>query len=785
MFNANHHGDARIGHSSERATPSTVRAASAPRRTLLLAASLFVSWFAAPYADAVTASGALGPVTPKDVVYQIITDRFVDGDTANNTPPGFDSTLFDDPDLNSHGNGDDLKLYQGGDWQGIINKIPYLKNMGVTAVWISAPYENRDSEIIDYQAGGGINRWTSFHGYHVRNYFATNRHFGQMQQFTALRNALHNQGMKLVIDFVSNHTSRWQNPTNNYSAEDGRLYEPDKNGSGNYVFDVNGNPFDQNSDGNLENLLANPHNDVNGWFHGLGDRGGDSSRFGFRHKELGSLADFSQENAQVVAHLEQAAKFWKSKGIDGLRHDATLHMNPAFVKDFKDAIDTDTGGPLSHFGEFFIGRPDPKYDEYRSFPDRTGVNNLDFEYYRAATNVFGNFSETMSAFGSMMTQTSTDYIYENQAVTFLDNHDVTRFRYIQPNDKPYHAAIATLMTSRGTPNIYYGTEQYLTSVDASDVAGRVFMETETAFSQTTTAYQVIKKLSDLRQTNEALAYGDTQILYSTNDVLVFKRQFYDKQVIVAVNRQPAVAATVPALNTSFPVGSYSDELTALLLGASVSVSNVSGQNKIASFSLSGGEVDVWAYNPSLGTTIPRIGDVVSTMGRAGNSAYIYGTGLGGAVTVKFDTTTATVVSNSNTTIEATVPGVAAGVRNITVVKGANTSNQFRYEVLSGDEVQVIFKVNASTVSGQNVYVVGNIPELGDWDPAKAPEAMLNPNYPQWFLPVSVPKNTALQFKFIKKDGGGTVTWEGGSNRSFTSPASATGTTDTPVYTWQP
>jgi glycosidase len=747
------------------------------RMSWLSATAISLALFSAAPIEAAT------PITPKDVVYQIITDRFVDGNTANNTPAGFDSTLFDDPDLDGNGNGDDLKLYQGGDWQGIIDKIPYLQGMGVTTVWISAPYENRDTEILDYQGGGGIDRWTSFHGYHVRNYFATNKHFGLMQDFVALKDALHAQGMKLVIDFVSNHTSRWLNPTNGNSAEDGRLYEPDKNG-GNYVFDANGNPLDWNSDGNFENLLANPHNDVNGWFHGLGDRGADSSRFGFRHKELGSLADFSQENAQVVAHLEQAAKFWKSKGIDGMRHDATLHMNPAFVKGFKDAIDTDTGGPLSHFGEFFIGRPDPKYDEYRTFPDRTGVNNLDFEYYRAATNAFGNFSETMSAFGSMMTTTSSDYIYENQAVTFLDNHDVTRFRYIQPNDKPYHAAIATLMTSRGTPNIYYGTEQYLTSANGSDIAGRVFMQTETAFNTSTTAYQVIGALSALRQSNDALAYGGTEILYSTNDVLVYKRQFYDKQVIVAVNRQPSVSATVPALNTTLPTGTYADELGGLLFCSSNTVTNVSGQNKITSFGLSGGEVCVWSYNPSLGTTIPRIGDVVSTMGRSGNTVYIYGTGLGGTITVKFDTTSATVVSNSDTKITATVPAVTAGIRNITVVKGGNTSNAFRYDVLSDDQVQVIFKVNASTVLGENVHVVGNVPELGNWDPAAAPEAMMNPNYPVWFLPVSVPKNTTLQFKFIKKNGG-TVTWEGGSNRSFTSSSSSTGTSDTTVYTWQP
>ncbi|GIP15895.1 putative cyclomaltodextrin glucanotransferase [Paenibacillus montaniterrae] len=757
------------------------------KRLLVFALSfalLLPVWTANPStADALTASGALGPVTPKDTVYQIITDRFVDGDTSNNIPAGFDPTLFDDANQDGRGDGNDLKLYQGGDWQGIIDKIPYLKNMGVTAVWISAPYENRDTVIEDHKAGGGMDRWTSFHGYHVRNYFATNKHFGMLQDFEELRDALHAEGIKLVIDFVTNHTSRWQNPTLGFAPEDGKLYEPDKTSSGEYAFDANGEPYDYNGDGKVENLLADPNNDVNGWFHGIGDRGNDGSRFGYRHKDLGSLADFSHENAAVIEHLEKAALFWKSKGVDGFRHDATLHMSPAFTKGLKDAIDSAAGGPVTHFGEFFIGRPDPKYDEYRTFPDRTGVNNLDFEYFRAATNAFGHFSETMTDFGNMMLATSADYSYENQAVTFLDNHDVTRFRYIQPNDKPYHAALAALMTSRGTPNIYYGTEQYITSDNSSDIAGRVFMEKEVAFNENSTAYKLIKKLSDLRQSNDAVAYGTTSVLYSTNDVLVYQRQFFDKQVIVAINRQPDLSFTVPALNTTLPAGTYEDVLGGLLYGASNTVTTVGGQNKLSSFTLSGGEVSVWSYNPPLGES-PKIGDVVSTSGRAGNTVYIYGTGLGGSVTVKFGTTAATVVANNDTFIEAIVPNVAAGKQAITVTKGANVSNSFIYEVLSGDQVQVIFKVNASTVYGQNIHIVGNIPELGSWDPAKSTEAMLNPDYPIWFLPVSVPKGTTIEFKFIKKDGAGNVVWESGSNRVITSPTSSTGSADTPVYTWQ-
>lgn len=740
---------------------------------LALLMAFMLLWTALP-AQAEENVDALGPVTSKDVIYQIITDRFYDGDTSNNVPDGFDATLYD-------GTGDDLKLYQGGDWAGIIEKIPYLKGMGVTAVWISAPYENRDTEIIDYQSDGSYDRWTSFHGYHVRNYFATNKHFGKLNEFKELRDALHENGIKLIIDFVTNHTSREMNPTAGNIPEDGKLYEPDRKEDGSFAFDENGEPYDYNGDGLVENLIADPQNDTNGWFHGLGDRGDDSSRFGYRYKDLGSLADFSQENGEVAEYLEEATLFWANMGINGIRHDATLHMDAAFAKGLKDAVDS--SNTITQFGEFFIGRPDPKYDEYVYFPKQTGINNLDFEYYRAASTTFGDFSTTMSDFGNMMEYTQEDYDYENQTVTFLDNHDVSRFGYTQRSQKTYNAALATLLTSRGIPNIYYGTEQYIVPADGSDVAGRIFMQTDSAFDTTTTAYQLIGELSDLRQDNDALAYGTTVIRYSSDDVLVYERQFYDDVVLVAVNRQPDASFTIDGVETMLPAGEYSDYLNGILDGSSITVSSGTGINNSSSFTLLGGAVCVWQYDSS--ASAPQIGNVISTMGRAGNKVYIYGDGLDGNVTVNFGDTPATVIENSATEIVTTVPENATpGYNDITVTKDGATSNSFTYNVLSGDQNQVIFHVQAETNYGENIYIVGNIPELGNWDPDNCTEALLNPNYPEWFLPVSVPAGTQIEFKFIKKDSTGAITWESGENRVITSSPDSAGSIDTELYYWR-
>ena len=307
------------------------------------------------------------------------------------------------------------------------------------------------------------------------------------------------------------------------------------------------------------------------------------------------------------------------------------------------------------------------------------------------------------------------------------------------------------------------------------------MPTECGFSTTTTAYQLIATLSTLRRSNDAIAYGTTTVRYSDDNVMVFERQFYDDVVVVAVNRQPDSASVIPAIQTNLPAGQYSDYLDGSLFGTATTVQN----NLIPSFTISGGGVCVWQYQASEAPSTPQIGDVISTTGRPGNTVHIYGDGFSGNISVYFGTTAATVQSTTANKIVATVPeGVNAGLQPITVRKGTATSNAIYYNVLSGDQNQIVFHVSAETQLGENIYIVGNIPELGNWNPDNCTESMLNPNYPEWFLPVSVPSGTTIEFKFIKKDALGNITWESGSNRTVTSSSNPCGVVDTEVYTWR-
>ena len=129
-----------------------------------------------------------------------------------------------------------------------------------------------------------------------------------------------------------------------------------------------------------------------------------------------------------------------------------------------------------------------------------------------------------------------------------------------------------------------------------------------------------------------------------------------------------------------------------------------------------------------------------------------------------------------------VPVVTAGYYDITVTtsSGAYTSNYDEFKVLTGSQTAVRFIAkNATTEYGQNVYLVGNCVELGNWDTSKAIGPFYNAtetiaSYPDWFFEVSVPEGYNLEFKFIKKDAAGNVIWESGSNHVYTVPTGTTG-----------
>lgn len=665
-----------------------------------------------------------------DVIYQIVTDRFFDGDSTNN-PTG---AVF---------NTSDLTKYHGGDWQGIIDKIEdgYLTGLGVTALWISSPVKN--ITVID-----GSNNNASYHGYWGKDFFQTNAAFGSMADFQRLISVAHQHGIKIVIDFVPNHTS-----TAVY-GEDGALY---RNGS----------------------LISTYSNDSQGIFnHETAWSDFSTIENGIYHSIYG-LSDLNQQNATVDDYMKDAIDMWIDLGVDGIRVDAVKHMSYGWLKNWMSSVYSNEG--VFTFGEWFYGGTTNDKD-FTNFTNNSGMSLLDFRFSNALRNALGSKTGTMIDLYNVMASTSTEFDEVNDQVTFMDSHDMSRFMTLSSNNsRAVENAYVIMLTSRGVPNIYYGSEQYMTG--SADPYNRGDM---TSFSTTSTAYKTISRIAPLRKSNPALAYGTTVERWMNSDVLIYERQFGNSVVLTAVNRSSSNSYNIAGLYTNLPAGTYSDVMQGLLGGNSITVAS---NKSVAAFTLSAGESAVWQYTAASSST-PIIGNVDPNMGKAGNVVTITGQGFGTTTgTVRFGTTAATVSQWSDTMIKVTVPSVTAGNYNlyVTTSGGVTSAAYDGYEVLSGAQVSVRFKVNnATTTYGTNIYLVGSCYELGNWDTSKAIGPIYNSTttigvYPTWFMDVNVPAGTTIQYKFIKKDSSGNVIWESGSNHSVTTPSSGTSTV---TVNWQ-
>lgn len=682
----------------------------------------------------------------REVIYQIITDRFFDGNAANNNPAQ-SAGLYDSTKTN-------WRAYWGGDLQGIQAKMSYLAGMGVTAIWISPPVDNLNANIPD----GGGNPTASYHGYQGRDFKRIEEHFGDASNswtaFDNLVTAAHAVGIKVIIDFAPNHS------TQNNAGEYGALYD---NGT----------------------LLGNYTSDTNGYFHHNADISGAGwdDRYQAQYYTLFGLSDVNQENSTMDGYMKAAAQLFQQHGADGFRIDAVKHFGWGWQYSFANSIYT--YGDSFLFGEWYQGNTnDPLYHDSYKFANKSGISLLDFPLNTAIRSVFGS-NANFSTIDTVLTQEDSNFTWKEDLVTFIDNHDMARFLSVNNNNNRLHQAMAFVLTTRGIPCIYYGTEQYLhnDTSGGTDPYNRPMMP---AFSTSTTAYQLTNKLSTLRRNNPAISYGTTAQRWMNNDVYIYERKFFNSVVLVAINKNETSSYNITGLNTSLPAGSYSDNLTGLLGGSSITVTAGSGgNNPVTNFTLPAHTVAVWQYVEGAGT--PKIGSIGPTLGQSGVKVTIGGKDFGSTTgTVKFGTTTASIVSWSPTKIVATTPAVTNGSYNVTVTNSSSqVSNGIQYTVLTAKMIPVTFTVyNASpTSTGDYIFLTGNTVELGNWsttwDGATGP--MLTPNYPNWFLNASVPAGQTIQFKFIKIAANGTVTWEAGANHSYTVPASGVGSVN---VNWQ-
>ena len=680
----------------------------------------------------------------KQVIYEIITDRFVDGDTTNNNPSQ-SSGLYDSTKTN-------WQAYWGGDLAGIQSKMTYLKGLGITAIWISPPVNGDNLNTY----GTTASPQAGYHGYWARDFQQIEEHFGDVNNtWTAFDNmvsAAHTNGIKVIADVALNHT----NPQD--AGEYGSLFN---NGT----------------------FIAAYNNDPNSVFHHNGNISNYQDRYQVQYLTLENLADLNQENATVDSYLKSALTQLQAHHVDGFRLDAVKHVTWGWEYSMANAVFSNA--PSFFFGEWSMSNTSDglHHDAYK-FANKSGINLLDFPLNTAMRDVFANdagFSEIDSTLG----QENSNFTWQNDQVTFIDSQDLNRLLTINNNQNRLNEALAFQLTTRGVPVVYYGDEQYLhnDTNSGNDPYNRPQM---TSFATTTAAYQTISKLSALRQSNDAVAYGSSKQRSLSNDVYVYERQFYNNIVLVAINKNNSTAQAVSGLNTALPAGTYTDYMGGLLNGLSLTVNaGTGGNNPANALTLPANSVSVWQI--AGGEPGPAIGSVGPTVGQPGMTVTIAGDTFGANTgSVLINGAAATVKTWSNTSVTFTVPNIAGGIYQAVVKNSAGTaSNSIQFTVLTAKLIPVTFTVNnaSPTNPGDNIFLSGNVVELGSWgttfDTAVGP--LLTPNYPNWFENVSVPAGTTIQFKFIKIAANGTATYENGSNHTYTVPASGVGNV---TVSWQ-
>lgn len=467
----------------------------------------------------------------QETIYFIIVDRFCDGDNRKN--PGLKPELYD-PLRHYWGK------YWGGDIQGIIEKLDYLKNLGITAIWISPLFEQVESLQFDN---------APMHGYWTKDFKRINPRFLPIGEenslfkstaFNRLVNQAHTLGIKIILDIVCNHS----NPDVN--GEKGKLYD----------------------DGVL---IADYYNDTNNWYYHNPEITDWQNEDQLLHYEMAGLATFNESNIEYRNYIKAAIKQWLDIGIDALRIDTVKHMPLWFWQEFLGDLKTHRPD-LFAFGEWGFSNPlDGKSPQFANY---SGMSILDFGLSGAireclAKNAPGGFQLIQDVF-------NLDYLYNTatELITFFDNHDMPRFGSLNPDGNALRLAVALIMTCRGIPCIYYGTEQYLhnDTNGGEDPYNRPMME---KWDTDTPIYQDLGKLSKLRRINPAISLGSQVEKYISDDIYCFLRRYRDYRSLVCFNKS-FYSQTIQLQNTEL----VDDEYYCMLTQTTIEVVNGNVNNLV-------------------------------------------------------------------------------------------------------------------------------------------------------------------------------------------------------------
>ncbi|HEY2963770.1 MAG TPA: 4-alpha-glucanotransferase [Pyrinomonadaceae bacterium] len=436
--------------------------------------------------------------SPADVLYLVMIDRFSDGDPSNNDPS------------QSRGLHDRTNkfYYHGGDLQGVIDRLPYLKDLGVTAIWLTPWYDNYDRlNQIELKEGKPS---TGFHGYNPQDFYTVEEHFGTLAKLKELVEAAHRSGIKIIQDQVVNHTGPyhpWVDDTPTPTWFNGTKTKHLKNSFQTWVLH-DPRPVEQLKRETME-----------GWF-------------------LDFLPDLNQHDKEVSRYLIQNTLWWIGvTGLDGIRMDTWQYVPNEFWRDWTAAVKREfpnfrvvgevKDGDVVHTSFFQGGRT--HFDGVDSGLDSL----LDFPLFYPIRHAFAEGH----AIDEIPKTLARDYLYNNSEilVTLLGGHDDGRFMSEKgATIAGLRLANAFLLTTRGVPQLYYGDEIAMTGPDEPTTRGDFPSEAFTPTGRTKEQqdlFEYVRRLIKLRSELEPLRSAPLVNLYVSEQQYAYARG----SVIVVIN----------------------------------------------------------------------------------------------------------------------------------------------------------------------------------------------------------------------------------------------------------
>jgi neopullulanase len=452
--------------------------------------------------------------TTDDAIYFVMPDRFADGEPSNNK-----STKS--PDLFDRSK---PRHYHGGDLQGLIQRLPYIQSLGMTAIWTTPIYDNNDG--LDFKeaypnANNVKEPSTSYHGYGAIDMYGIDEHLGDMKKLKEFIDKAHALGMKVIQDQVANHTGPyhvWAKDPPTTTWWNGSV---EKHTSNNWQKWTAMNPRATRQTQALN---------IDGWF-------------------IDVLPDFNQDDPEVATYLIQNSIWWMHEvGFDAIRMDTLPHVPRSFWSRWAQAIKAEYP-KTTILGELFDS--DPALLAYYQ-AGRVGHDHIDTHIDTLFD--FGLFGPIRNAFARGrnirdISQTfAHDWLYPNANVltTFAGVHDMQRFMSEDgATVDGLNLAFTLIMTSRGTPLVYYGDEIAMKggadpdnrrdfpggfpgdARSAFDPAGR--NETEAK------VWNHLAKLGQIRKEHVALRQGKSLDLVDQEQQFVYARVTEAESIIVVMN----------------------------------------------------------------------------------------------------------------------------------------------------------------------------------------------------------------------------------------------------------